>query len=204
MGNLGIGQNLIDGKFGLHHRVVGGRKDRFHLFSNQILGGLNQFVVGSAGFFHHGHAFALKITLGSLDRGLGRILTHIVKQTHLLNLRVGGKHQVHHSRCIQKVACAGDVLSRFIQRFHQPCRNRVRNGGKHHRDSAVLRGGLHGHSHRCGHTDHQIHLVVLEVLDNLVHHIGVCLAILKLHRKGHILLLAQLRQPGLNVVHDLI
>ncbi len=183
MGHFCVDEFLIDGEFRRHHIVVGGCEDRLCAGGEQGVRREGDFPVVGACLFYHGYAFCFTVSFGSGDGGGGSVLTFVVEQSHRLDIRVGGKHQVENGFCVQGVRSACNVGTRCVHGCHKPCAHRIGDSGEHHRDQAaviprVFRGGiLHDHGDRRGDRNNEVHIGGDQVCGNLVHGGGIRLPV---------------------------
>ena len=189
---------------GGHDRVVGGGEHGVHVVRDQRLRGENDLVHRGSGALDVGDALRVKVFLRGGDRRGGGILAHIVEQADLVRVRIRGENEVHDRVGVEVVGRAGDVRAGRLQRFDEARAQRVGHGGEHDGHVAALGGGLHRHGDRRRHADHQIDVVRLEVGDDLVHDIGVGVAVVLVDDEADALLRADGVKLRADVRDDLV
>ena len=95
-----VDEFLINRELCCHDGIVGRCKYGIHTCSNQCIRSLCNLRIIRAGLFYIFNALLIQIRLCILDRLLGGILRLTVKKSHLLDIRIGYKHQIQNRICI--------------------------------------------------------------------------------------------------------
>ena len=198
-----IGKGLINGELCGHDGVVRRGKDGVDPVRNQRLGGEHDLVHGGAGALDVLHALRVQIRLRGGDGGSGGVLAHVVEQADEIRVGIGGEDEVHHGVGVEEVRGAGDVRAGGLKGFHQPGAEGIGHGGEDHGHAVFLGGGLHAHGDRRRHADHEVDLLGEEVCDDLVHDVGVEVAVVLKDVEADLVRL-QFSEAGADVRDDLV
>ena len=204
VGDAGFREQLVDGEFRGHDRVVGRGKDRVHAVGDQRLGSEGDFVHRGAGALNEFHALLLQKFLRGGNGGGGGVLTQVIQQADLGGLLIGGEDQIHDGGGVQKIGGAGEVAARDFEALDKARAHGIGDGGEDDGDLVVLGGGLHGHGDRGRDADHQVNALGDEVRDDLVHNVRVGLAVVVQDLKFHALLFGDGVKLVFDVFHDLV